>query len=525
MTKVFTKPRAFYDKFERKGGPEPEATHYCPGCGHGVLHKLIAEALDDLGVRDRAILVSPVGCSVFAYYYFDCGNVQAAHGRAPAVATGIKRARPDSIVMTYQGDGDLAAIGLNNIVQAANRNELMTVFFINNALYGMTGGQMAPTTLIGQRTTTTPYGRNSDNEGFPFHMCELLSALGGPAYIERVAVTSPKQIMKARKAVRKALQCQIDGKGFSFVECLALCPTGWKMTPEAAVHWVDENLIPVFPLKTFRDDIEERAARELPHWPGDPDRIKKNVHPRAAQKPAMAPIDDVGPAMSGDGDEGGEAAPGDGKRGARRHGAKRDAAHQKSVGPTDGKRLEDEVRVKIAGFGGQGILYMGEALATAGMLRDYQVSWLPSYGPEMRGGTAHCHVILSPEPIGSPLVERSTHLLAMNRPSLERFSGEIVPGGMIVYDSSLIDVPPSRDDVTAVPIPATTTADGLGATRVANMVMLGAFLARLGDPSVEIVVHALSEAGGKAELMALNSKALAAGFALGRASLAEAPSA
>jgi 2-oxoisovalerate ferredoxin oxidoreductase beta subunit len=511
MTKVFTKPRGFYDTFERKGGPAPEATHYCPGCGHGTLHKLIAEALDDLGVRERTILVSPVGCSVFAYYYFDCGNVQAAHGRAPAVATGLKRARPESIVLTYQGDGDLAAIGLNNIVQAANRNELMTVFFVNNAIYGMTGGQMAPTTLIGQRTTTSPFGRNADNEGFPIKMCELLSALGGPAYIERVAVTAPKLIMKARKAVRRALQCQIDGKGFSFVECLAQCPTGWKMTPEASLTWVDENMVPLFPLRNFRDEIEERPERHLPDEPASADRIKKVVYPRGAKKPASAPVDEVGPEVGGDGDQPITTPPGDGSGTSKEAGAP-------TAKSTNGKRLETEIRVKIAGFGGQGILYLGEALATAGMRQDYQVSWLPSYGPEMRGGTAHCHVILSPQPIGSPLVERSTHLLAMNRPSLERFASELEPGGTILYDSSLIDIEPPRDDVIAVPIPATRTADGLGATRVANMVMLGAFLARLGDPGVETVTTALADAGGKPELMAINSRALAAGYELGKKS-------
>ncbi len=523
MSKVFTKPRAFYEVFERKGGPEPEATHYCPGCGHGTLHKLIAEAVDDLGIRDRTILVSPVGCSVFAYYYFDLGNVQAAHGRAPAVATGIKRARPESIVVTYQGDGDLAAIGLNNIVQAANRGEHMTVFFINNALYGMTGGQMAPTTLIGQKTTTTPYGRAAENEGFPLTMCELLSALRTPVYIERVSVASPKLIMKARKAVRHALECQVEGKGFSFVEVVAQCPTGWKMTPEQSLKWLEENLLPVFPLKLFRDEFGEREGHPRKAKTITDEAVRQAVYPRMAEEPAAAPVDDVGPAVAGNGDGGrpitAAAAKGtppsisSAGQGAR--GAVPTATPVKRAPGSE--RATSEVRLKIAGFGGQGILYLGEVLATAGMREGYQVSWLPSYGPEMRGGTAHCHVTLSPKMVGSPLVEHATHLIAMNRPSLEKFTKDVNPGGMIIYDTSLIDIEPPRDDVVAVPIPATKTADDIGATRVANIVMLGAFVTLIGYPAIDTVRAALSEAGGRAELIALNKKALLAGHELGKA--------
>jgi len=197
---------------------------------HGVVHKLIAEAIADLGVQDRAILVTPVGCSVFAYYYFDMGNVQAAHGRAPAVATAVKRSNPESIVIGYQGDGDLAAIGTAEIVHAANRGEKITIFFVNNAIYGMTGGQMAPTTLIGQYSTTSPWGRRPSNEGYPLRMAELLATLEAPVYIERVALCDNKNIMKTRKAVRKALELQRDGAGFSFIEILSPCPTIWKMT-------------------------------------------------------------------------------------------------------------------------------------------------------------------------------------------------------------------------------------------------------------------------------------------------------
>src|SRR5262245_14052436 len=246
------KPHSLYPLFSRKGG-DRLATHYCPGCGHGVLHKLLAEAIDDLGIQNQTILVSPVGCSVFAYHYFDVGNVQAAHGRAPAVATGLKRSRPESIVISYQGDGDLASIGIAEIIHAANRGENITVFFVNNAIYGMTGGQMAPTTLLGQRTVTTPRGRNARLEGHPLRICELLSSLPGVAYLERVAFVGPRNHMKARQAIRKALRNQMEGRGFSLVEVLSACPMGWKLTPLQAWQWIEKHLLPVYPLGVFKE--------------------------------------------------------------------------------------------------------------------------------------------------------------------------------------------------------------------------------------------------------------------------------
>src|SRR5215468_7156752 len=258
-----SKSPVFYDTFERKGDLKQQ-THYCPGCGHGVAHKLIAEAIEELGLQDRTIFVSPVGCSVFAYYYFDVGNVQAAHGRAPACATAVKRTCPDKIVISYQGDGDLAAIGTAEIVHAANRGENITVFFVNNAIYGMTGGQMAPTTLVGQKSTTSPWGRRPTNEGFPIHMAEMLSSLEAPVYIERVGLGDNKSIMKARRAVRKALENQRDRRGFSFVEILSPCPTIWGKDPVAARLWVKEKLVPVFPLGVFRDRKPELTASETP---------------------------------------------------------------------------------------------------------------------------------------------------------------------------------------------------------------------------------------------------------------------
>ena len=260
---VHSKSPAFYDFYDRK--PEMKhQTHYCPGCGHGVAQKLIAEAIHDLGIQDETIFVSPVGCSVFAYYYFDVGNVQVSHGRAPAAATGLKRACPDKIVISYQGDGDLAAIGTSEIVHAANRGENITVFFANNAIYGMTGGQMAPTTLVGQRSTTSPWGRQPLNEGFPLRMSEMLATLEAPAYIERVALCDSKNIMKARKAVRKALELQRSGAGFSFVEILSPCPTIWGKDPMEARRWITENMLSVFPLNVFRDRKPAIPAGTMP---------------------------------------------------------------------------------------------------------------------------------------------------------------------------------------------------------------------------------------------------------------------
>ena len=234
---VHAKPQCFYEAYERKGELQHQ-THYCPGCGHGTVSKLLARAIDELGIQDRTILISPVGCSVFGYYYFDVGNIQAAHGRASAVATAVKRSRPGSFVISYQGDGDLSAIGSAEILHAANRGENITVIFVNNAVYSMTGGQVAPTTLIGQKSTTTPNGRTAMNEGYPLHVSELLATLEAPVYIERVGLGDNKQIAGASRAIRRAVENQVRGLGFSLIEVLSPCPTIWKMPPVDAQHWV-----------------------------------------------------------------------------------------------------------------------------------------------------------------------------------------------------------------------------------------------------------------------------------------------
>ena len=249
MSVVFDKPHALSDV----------PMHYCPGCTHGIVHRLVAEVIDELGIEGKTIGIAPVGCSVFAYNYFNCDMIEAAHGRAPAVATGVKRSDPENhVVFTYQGDGDLASIGMAETVHAAARNENITIIFINNAIYGMTGGQMAPTSLPGQVTQTSPYGRDTAHCGFPIKVCEMLSELEGPEYLERVTVSNVKNIVKAKKAIKKAFQNQIDGKGFSLVEVVSTCPTNWGMTPQNALKWLEENMLPYYPLGVYKD----RSAKE-----------------------------------------------------------------------------------------------------------------------------------------------------------------------------------------------------------------------------------------------------------------------
>ena len=247
MEQVFKRPHALCDV----------NLHYCPGCTHGIVHRLVAEVLDELGIEGKAIGVAPVGCSVFAYDYWECDMQQAAHGRAPAVATGIKRVHPDKIVFTYQGDGDLASIGTAETVHAAMRNENITIIFINNAIYGMTGGQMAPTTLPGQVTQTSPYGRDPKTQGYPVRMSEMLAQTEGATYIERVSVDCVKNINAAKKAIKKAFQTQLDGKGFSMIEVLSTCPTNWGKSPVEALDWLRENMIPYYPLGVYKDKTVE----------------------------------------------------------------------------------------------------------------------------------------------------------------------------------------------------------------------------------------------------------------------------
>ncbi|MCD4665227.1 MAG: 2-oxoacid:acceptor oxidoreductase family protein [Bacteroidales bacterium] len=464
---VLSKPKAFYDKFERKGGANLETTHYCPGCGHGNVHKIVAEALDDFNVADRTLFVSPVGCSVFAYYYFDVGNSQAAHGRAPAVATGLKRANPESIVISYQGDGDLAAIGGAEIINAANRGENITVIFINNAIYGMTGGQMAPTTLIGQKTTTSPYGRSSANEGFPMRMCELISTLEAPVYVERTAIVDFKTINRTKKAIRKALKNQIDNKGFSFVEVLAPCPTGWKVTSVESQKWIVEKMMPYFPVKVFKNVSDEVESIKVE---------KKEYSDKEV-------LDALGFSKLG---------------------------KRKKVNEDFLKNFPEQ-KLKIAGFGGQGVLTAGVMLAASAMTENLHVSWIPSYGPEMRGGTANCSVILSNKRIGSPLITNPNVLVAMNGPSLDAFEDTVSKDGLIIINSSIVDRKVKRTDVKVVYIPLTEMASNLGMTAVANMILIGAYLEYTKLMAPEAAIEGVRQNLKKKKFIDINIKAVEQG--------------
>jgi len=448
----------FYDRFERKGGDQ-EVTIYCPGCGHGVLHKLIAEAIDDFKIADRTILVGPVGCAVFMYYFMDVGNIQASHGRAPAVATGVKRVQPNSIVLTYQGDGDLAAIGGNEILHAANRGESITVFFINNGIYGMTGGQLAPTTPIGQRTTTTPRGRSFANDGPPMRVSELLATLDGPAYIERVALTDAKHHMATRKAVRKALKNQIEGRGFSLVEVLSTCPTGWKVSPVESIQWVEKHLMPLFPLGVFRDI----------------DR-SDDLRPTVVEPPPAKP-----------------------------------AVKETASKPSAAAEKFDEIDLIISGFGGQGVLFSGIALASGAVNDGLEATWIPSYGPEMRGGTAHCHIRLSHGQIASPMITKPSTVIAFNQPSVDKFGSLVAPNGLLLVNSSLAKNMPDRKDIRIIQIPAYEVAESVGNPKGANMVMIGAYIEITNAVSEASIHAAMIGTGVKPELAENNMKAIEAG--------------
>jgi 2-oxoisovalerate ferredoxin oxidoreductase beta subunit len=472
--------RSFYERYERKEELQHQ-THFCPGCGHGTVHKMIAKAIDDLGVQDRTIMVGPVGCGVFTYYYFDVGNVQAAHGRAPAVATAMKRSLPGSIVISYQGDGDLSAIGSAEILHAANRGENITVIFVNNAIYSMTGGQAAPTTLLGMKSTTTPNGRNAATEGYPLHVSELLSTLQAPAYIERVGLGDNKQIAQTARAIRRGLENQVRGLGFSLIEVLSPCPTIWKLTPVEAQHWVRDVMEKEFPLGVFCDRTKERTE-------------KADMRPVTPQ-----PVLDDLPRILGV--------------------AEADLPEGNSAAMAEDKEID--LQVRIAGFGGQGVLLLGEVLAEAGLDAGLEVSWLPSYGPEMRSGTSNCHVRLSRQSIDSPLVTSPNVLVAMNEPSLRKFDKSVRAGGWMIYNGEEFPADCERDGVHVLALPFTELADELGDKRAANMVMLGALLEIAGVLPQASISDALRRLVKNPRWVELDERALARGRELQRESIKE----
>jgi 2-oxoisovalerate ferredoxin oxidoreductase beta subunit len=454
-----------YAEFPRKGGAALTATHYCAGCGHGILHKLIGEAMVDLGIQERCVILNPVGCALFTYYYLDCGHVQSPHGRASAVATGLSRAEENAVAISYQGDGDLASIGLNETLQAANRGERMAVFFVNNTVYGMTGGQMAPTTLVGEVTTTTPRGRDPRESGHPLHICELLDTLQAPVFIERASLSDIEHIRRARRAIRKALEIQRDKKGYAFVELLSPCPTLLRMDAREVERFINQHMEKEFPLKRFRDRSAQAEAIIRPESDFTASALDGLFECRREDCVEILPDPEF---------------------------------------PAKG--------IKIAGFGGQGVLSMGMALAQAAFSSGRFVSYYPDYGPEQRGGTSNCSVIISGEPIGSPVLDSPDVLVAFNRPSLERFAPAVKKGGLIVYDSQAGRFR-APDGVRAVSLPAARIAADKGAAAAANTVMLGALMETgcLGLPE-EAYRHALEQGfAKKPKLIPLNLEILKAG--------------
>ena len=462
----------FYDRFERHAhgeGLKGQSTHYCAGCGHGLAHKYLAEAIEELGVQDRTVAVSPVGCSVFLYYYFDVGNTQAAHGRAPAVAIGHKTANPDSIVISYQGDGDLASIGLAEIVSTAQMGMPITVIFVNNAIYGMTGGQLAPTTLMGQRTSTTPSGRTSFF-GAPMKMAELIAGLDGPVYVERVALYDAKQRNRAKKAITKALRLQVENKGFAFVEVLAECPTHLGMTPAEAEQWVKEKMTAVFPLGVKKDIENPPSHAPLPVPTFDPARLIEAVEGSTEKASRFC-----------------ESFP--------------------SMWNTD------DIALKFAGAGGDGAQTAALLVARAGINEGFDATHIPSYGPESRGGTSYADVHVARTEVLSPASAAPHVLLAFNAPSLARFGPTVVEGGTIIYDSSVIaDVPAVAAGVRVVGVPLTRIAADLGRPVVKNVVALGALQAATGMFPAETFLTAIRQAlKSKCAMIPLNEEAFSLG--------------
>ncbi len=461
----------FYNKFERHAhgeGLKGQSTHYCPGCGHGLAHKYLGEAIKKLGIQDRVVAVSPVGCSVFLYYYFDVGNTQAAHGRAPVVALGHKVANPESIVISYQGDGDLASIGLAEIMSVAQMGIPISVIFINNAIYGMTGGQMAPTTLIGQKTSTTPYGR-PQMFGQPMKVAETIAQLDGPIYVERVALFNNKQRKRAEKAIHKSLKMQVENRGFSFVEVLAECPTHLKATPEQAEKWVEESLVPMFPLGV-KKDLEVEPFFDFGKPKFEPEKLVEVV---GASSEKIEKFCEKFPTH---------------------------------IAPKD-------ISMKLAGAGGDGAQTAAMLITRAGIHEGFDATHIPSYGPESRGGTSYADVHVAEEEVLSPASPHPHILIAFNSPSLAKFGTEVREGGTILYDSSIIhNLPKLAENVKIIGVPFTQIAIDLGKVMVKNVVALGALQAATNIFPEETLLTSIREAlQSKCAMIPLNEEAFAWG--------------
>ncbi len=442
-----------------------------------MAQKFLAEAIAELGVQDRTVLVSPVGCAVFSYYYFDVGNTQAAHGRAPAVAIGHKTANPDSVVVCYQGDGDLASIGLTEIVHAAQLGMPITVVFANNAIYGMTGGQMAPTTLIGQHTTTTPAGRSA-LAGQPLKMAELIAGIDGPVYVERVALYDNRRRTHAKRAIKKALELQVAGRGFAFVEVLSECPVHLGLEPEAAEAWVRDCMEPVFPLGVKKELPPGDTFPELPNACVDPERVLDAIGAAGERPPRFC------------------------------------SSFPAHLDPLD-------VSVKLAGAGGDGAQTAAMLITRAAINEGFDSTHIPSYGPQSRGGTSYADVHVARDEVLTPAAPHPHVLVAFNAPSLARFAAAVRPGGTVLYDASVAgtatavpaDLAPG---VRVIAAPFASVAHELGNVLVKNVVALGALQASTRllseDSFLAVIRRALS---GREDLVALNEEAFRLGTRLG----------
>lgn len=464
----------FYERFERHDharGLKARTTHYCAGCGHGLVQRYLATAIEELGIQDRTVAVSPVGCAVFLYYYLDVGNTQASHGRASAVALGHKLANPGAVVVSYQGDGDLAAIGLLEIMQVAQLGVPLAIVFVNNAVYGMTGGQLAPTTLLGQKTTTTPEGRGR-LEGAPLKMAETIASLDGPIYVERVALFDAKQRKRARKALKKALQLQATNAGFAFVEVLAECPTHLHATPAEAERWVVEQMLPVFPLGVKKDapPVDWNHTLRTPAF--DPTAVLAAIGADGEPSPRFC-----------------EGFP--------------------------RTRFGDDVGVKVAGAGGDGAQTAAMLVARAAIAEGFDATHIPSYGPESRGGTSYADVRVAEHEVLSPDVPHPHVLVAFNAPSLEKFGPSVETGGIVLYDGSVVrEAPALHPTVRVLPVPCTAIARELGQPLVKNVVALGALQGATGILPEESLLTAMRRAlGGKRAAVPVNEEAFRRGVA------------
>ncbi|MAF66082.1 MAG: thiamine pyrophosphate-binding protein [Planctomycetes bacterium] len=462
---------ALFEHFDRHAGGvdlKGGSTHYCPGCGHGLAHKFIGEAIVDLGIEDRTVMVSPVGCAVFLFYYFDTANTQAAHGRAPAVALGHKLAHPESIVISYQGDGDLASIGLAEIIHAAQLGMPISVIFINNTIYGMTGGQMAPTTLMGQPSTTAPQGRTA-MQGQPMKVAEMIAGLEGVVYVERTALFDQRNRKKTQKAIKKAIRLQMEGRGFSMVEIISECPVHWKMTPEESEEHVKNVVVEAFPLGVVKD--EEREPWIAPRVPKfDADSMVSALGATEEKPPRFC------------------------------------SEFPSHLDPVD-------IAIKFAGAGGDGAQTAAILLTQAAINEGFDSTDIPSYGPESRGGTSYADVHVAKDEGLSPAAPTPHVLLAFNAPSLEKFASSVAENGIVIYDTSVISAPPDFPvGVKAYGVPCGDVAVKLGNKVVKNIVALGALQEAtqlLTDESILTVLRSVLRR--KPNLIEINEKAYAEG--------------